>query len=143
MTLPALWIAAAFAAGLGLASRGQSSPTIWFASAAIAILAGLILIWRQRAASAWNRRVAAVSAGEGYQFGYPVEGVMERYARAGVQFLRSDRDGEVTALTDGHTLEKCLHSQNRIRSKTADYRGILQHDPLYDSSAASPSAAED
>jgi beta-lactamase superfamily II metal-dependent hydrolase len=30
---------------------------------------------------------------------------MERYARAGVQFLRSDRDGEVTALTDGHTLE--------------------------------------
>src|ERR1700689_3733784 len=113
MTLPALWIAAAFAAGLGLASRGQSSPTIWFARAGIAILAGLILIWRQRAASAWNRRVAAVSGGEGSQFGYAVEGVMERHARAVVQFLRSARDGEASALTDRHPLEKCLHSHNR------------------------------
>jgi beta-lactamase superfamily II metal-dependent hydrolase len=34
-----------------------------------------------------------------------VEDVVERYARAGVRFLRTDRDGEVTALTDGQTLE--------------------------------------
>ncbi|MGB8542012.1 MAG: DNA internalization-related competence protein ComEC/Rec2 [Candidatus Acidiferrales bacterium] len=53
MKLPALWIAAAFATGIGLASRGQSSPKIWFASAVIAILAGSALIWRQRVASAW------------------------------------------------------------------------------------------
>jgi hypothetical protein len=52
MKLPALWIAAAFATGIGLASHRQSSPKIWFASAAIAIVAGLILIWLQRAASA-------------------------------------------------------------------------------------------
>lgn len=50
-------------------------------------------------------RVAVVSVGEGNQFGHPVEDVVERYARAGVRFLRTDRDGEVTALTDGHSLE--------------------------------------
>ena len=49
-------------------------------------------------------RVAVVSVGEGNQFGHPVEEVVERYARAGVRFLRTDRDGEVTALTDGRTL---------------------------------------
>ncbi|MGD0545827.1 MAG: DNA internalization-related competence protein ComEC/Rec2 [Candidatus Acidiferrales bacterium] len=53
MKLPALWITAAFASGIGLASRGQSSPTIWFACAAIGIVAGLILIWQERAAFAW------------------------------------------------------------------------------------------
>lgn len=50
-------------------------------------------------------RVAVVSVGEGNQFGHPVEDVVTRYVRAGVRFLRTDRDGEVTALTDGHTLD--------------------------------------
>ena len=50
-------------------------------------------------------RVAVVSVGEGNQFGHPVEDVAARYAKAGVRFLRTDRDGEVTAITDGHTLE--------------------------------------
>jgi len=50
-------------------------------------------------------RVAVVSVGEGNQFGHPVEDVVARYAKAGVRFLRTDRDGEVTALTDGHTLD--------------------------------------
>ena len=50
-------------------------------------------------------RVAVVSVGEGNQFGHPVEDVVSRYARAGVRFLRTDRDGEVTAMTDGHTLD--------------------------------------
>jgi len=45
-----------------------------------------------------------VSVGEGNQFGHPVESVVERYAQAGVRFLRRDRDGAVTALTDGHEL---------------------------------------
>ena len=52
-----------------------------------------------------NPRVAVVSVGEGNQFGPPVDDVVERYARAGVRFLRTDRDSEVTALTDGHSLE--------------------------------------
>jgi competence protein ComEC len=45
-----------------------------------------------------------VSVGEGNPFGHPVESVVERYAQAGVRFLRRDRDGAVTALTDGHEL---------------------------------------
>ena len=49
-------------------------------------------------------RVAVVSVGEGNQFGNPVDSVVERYARAGVRFLRTDRDGAVTAVTDGREL---------------------------------------
>ena len=49
-------------------------------------------------------RVAVVSVGEGNQFGHPVDSVVERYARAGVRFLRTDRDGAVTAVTDGKGL---------------------------------------
>ena len=49
-------------------------------------------------------RFAVVSVGDGNQFGHPVDSVVERYASAGVRFLRTDRDGEVTALTDGKTL---------------------------------------
>ncbi|MGB8837801.1 MAG: MBL fold metallo-hydrolase, partial [Candidatus Acidiferrales bacterium] len=49
-------------------------------------------------------RVAVVSVGEGNQFGHPVDAVVERYAQAGARFLRTDRDGAVTALTDGRGL---------------------------------------
>jgi competence protein ComEC len=49
-------------------------------------------------------RVAVVSVGEGNQFGHPVHSVVERYAQAGVRFLRMDRDGAVTTVTDGHEL---------------------------------------
>jgi competence protein ComEC len=49
-------------------------------------------------------KFAVVSVGDGNQFGHPVDSVVARYAAAGVRFLRTDRDGEVTALTDGQTL---------------------------------------
>ncbi|MFZ3218174.1 MAG: ComEC/Rec2 family competence protein [Candidatus Acidiferrales bacterium] len=49
-------------------------------------------------------RVAVVSVGEGNQFGHPVDSVVRRYQQAGVRFLRTDRDGAVTALTDGRNL---------------------------------------
>jgi competence protein ComEC len=49
-------------------------------------------------------RVAVVSVGEGNAFGHPVASVVQRYARAGVRFLRTDRDGAVTALTDGRNI---------------------------------------
>jgi competence protein ComEC len=49
-------------------------------------------------------KVAVVSAGEANPFGHPAPGTIERYAQAGVHLLRTDRDGIVTALTDGHTL---------------------------------------
>src|SRR3984885_14259375 len=59
MKLPALWIAAAFATGIGIATRWQSFPKIWFGAAAIAILAGLLSIWRQRSALAWSFALVA------------------------------------------------------------------------------------
>ena len=49
-------------------------------------------------------KVAVASVGEGNSFGHPAPIVVERYARAGVRFLRTDRDGAVTALTDGRSL---------------------------------------
>jgi competence protein ComEC len=49
-------------------------------------------------------RVAVVSVGEANQFGHPVDSVVSRYAQAGVRFLRTDRDGAVTAVTDGKEL---------------------------------------
>ncbi len=50
-------------------------------------------------------KVAVVSVGEDNQFGHPVDAVVQRYLDAGVRFLRTDKDGAVTALTDGKTLK--------------------------------------
>jgi len=60
-------------------------------------------------------RVAVVSVGEGSQFGRPVDAVVQRYAQAGVRFLRPDRDGAVTALTDGHGLVVHTFAKERRR----------------------------
>ncbi len=49
-------------------------------------------------------RVAAVSVGEANPFGHPAEAVVERYENKGVRLLRTDRDGAITAITDGHDL---------------------------------------
>jgi competence protein ComEC len=49
-------------------------------------------------------RVAVISVGETNSFGHPSENVVERYEHAGVRLLRTDRDGAVTALTDGQNL---------------------------------------
>jgi competence protein ComEC len=57
-------------------------------------------------------RVAAVSVGEGNPFGQPVESVVERYALAGVRFLRTDRDGAITAETNGRDLRVSTFEQS-------------------------------
>ncbi|MGB0036311.1 MAG: ComEC/Rec2 family competence protein, partial [Candidatus Acidiferrales bacterium] len=60
MKLPTLWIAAAFAAGIGVATRWPAtSLEVWFATAAVAIAIGAILLWRKHAASAWVIALAA------------------------------------------------------------------------------------
>jgi len=49
-------------------------------------------------------RVAVVSVGDANPFGHPAANIIERYERSGVRFLRTDRDGAVTALTDGENI---------------------------------------
>ncbi len=48
-------------------------------------------------------RVAAVSVGESNPFGHPAESVIERFEQHGTKLLRTDRDGAITAFTDGTT----------------------------------------
>ena len=54
--------------------------------------------------AAVDPRVAAVSVGEANAFGQPAESVVERYEARGTQLLRTDRDGAITAITDGEHL---------------------------------------
>jgi competence protein ComEC len=49
-------------------------------------------------------RVAVSSVGEVNPFRHPSESVVERYKKDGVRLLRTDRDGAVTALTNGQNL---------------------------------------
>jgi competence protein ComEC len=47
-------------------------------------------------------RWAIVPAGYRNRFGHPAREVLERYARAGVTLLRTDRDGAVSVVLDRH-----------------------------------------
>lgn len=49
-------------------------------------------------------KVAVFSVGEANPFGHPAGAVIERYEQAGVRLLRTDRDGAVSAITDGRSL---------------------------------------
>jgi competence protein ComEC len=54
-----------------------------------------------RFVAAVSPRVALVSVGHRNRFGHPHPEIVDRYARAGVWLLRTDRDGTVTVSTDG------------------------------------------
>jgi predicted membrane metal-binding protein len=69
MKLPALWIAAAFAAGIAVAFRWPEKPLTCAAVAALAILAGGILIWRQLLFAATVCALAAWTALGGLALG--------------------------------------------------------------------------
>jgi competence protein ComEC len=49
-------------------------------------------------------RVAVLSVGAGNAYGHTSESVAQRYAEDGTQLLRTDRDGAVTASSDGHAI---------------------------------------
>jgi competence protein ComEC len=59
--------------------------------------------------------VAVVSVGEANPFGQPAENIVQRYTRAGVRLLRTDRDGAVTALTDGQKLSVNTFAEENSR----------------------------
>lgn len=62
MKRPVLWLVAAFATGIGLATRWPGSLRMWIAVAALAILAAGILLWRVHRASAWVLALIAWTA---------------------------------------------------------------------------------
>ena len=53
MKLPALWIAASFAAGIAIATRWPGPLNVWLAGVIAAIVLGGILLWRSKAQAAW------------------------------------------------------------------------------------------
>jgi len=53
---------------------------------------------------ALSPQIAIISAGEENPYGHPHEELLERLERSGARILRTDRDGAVQVLTDGHTL---------------------------------------
>ncbi|HEX4004099.1 MAG TPA: DNA internalization-related competence protein ComEC/Rec2 [Candidatus Acidoferrales bacterium] len=61
MRLPALWIAASFAAGI-VATRWPGALILWFAAAAIAMLLGGVLLWRSKMRVAWALALIAWAA---------------------------------------------------------------------------------
>jgi competence protein ComEC len=60
--------------------------------------------------SAVKARYQVMSVGEGNPFGHPHAEALERLAQTGGRLFRTDRDGAVTFLTDGRTIEVVTYS---------------------------------
>jgi competence protein ComEC len=61
-------------------------------------------------AAACRPVVAAISVGEFNPFGFPHREVLDRLNGSGMRLLRTDRDGAVTAISDGVTLRVRTHA---------------------------------
>jgi competence protein ComEC len=59
--------------------------------------------------------VAVISVGEANPFGQPFPDVVERYHTWGARLFRTDRDGAVTARTDGESLS--IHTYVETNSR--------------------------
>lgn len=92
---------------------------------AAAVIAGLALPWMDRTSAPYfaglahlvavSPQFAVFSVGVANPFGHPAESIVDRYRRAGVRLFRTDKDGAVTAMTDGDTLS--VHSFAESRSQ--------------------------
>ncbi len=78
--------------------------------------------------AAVNPRVAVVSVGVSNPFGHPARAVVERYERDGIRLLRTDRDGAVTALSDGPSLAVSAYA---ARQPHASFETASVHDLLW------------
>jgi competence protein ComEC len=52
----------------------------------------------------WRPQVALISCGRGNRFGHPTPQVLQRLDSIGATVLRTDREGQITIETDGHSL---------------------------------------
>jgi competence protein ComEC len=59
----------------------------------------------QKLLDAWKPQIAIVSCGRGNRFGHPAPDVMNRLDAAGVKVYRTDRDGEITFVSNGREVE--------------------------------------
>lgn len=58
-----------------------------------------------------NPRISVISAGEENPYGHPNPELLDRLKGQGSRILRTDRDGAVQILTDGHLLDMdCFHA---------------------------------
>lgn len=106
MKLPALWIAAAVAAGIVLAGVQPARPAVWLAFTAAAILAGFGCVRRQRLALAWSFGLAA------WVFLGALAASFENMA------------------TPPHHVTRLLPSGNLDTSEPLRWRGQLRSDPV-------------
>lgn len=56
-----------------------------------------------------------ISAGRGNPYGHPVPVVLDRYAAVGAEVFRTDRDGQIELITDGHHVEVTTYTGLRWR----------------------------
>ena len=85
-------------------------------------------------------RYAAISVGASNTFGHPNEEVVERLSAEGAHIFRTDRNGAITALTDGHTLtiRTFLDSQSPVPPSPPSYRSSSIASPDTSSRSSAP-----
>jgi len=55
--------------------------------------------------AAVSPQISVISAGEENPYGHPHPELIQRLEESGTRLLRTDRDGAVRVLTDGHSLQ--------------------------------------